>query len=113
MKLFLVFFGAAAIIIMRVSAEIVPDCRTKKCEKWKCPVLGYCPCGTYKDYCGCCRYCSLCPWSACTVSYLNTCQKGYKCVADSHRYGILPPGHCRPAAKSIYPLEAGGTDYAI
>ncbi|XP_077526164.1 8.6 kDa transglutaminase substrate-like [Haemaphysalis longicornis] len=105
MKLFVLFFGVTAVTMVMVSADVIPDCSTKKCYPEECPRIRNCRCGTFKDYCGCCRFCRTCPGGVCWISLKDPCAKGTSCVLDNPDRPSIPygPGHCKPGPRGRYP----------
>ncbi|XP_076325701.1 8.6 kDa transglutaminase substrate-like isoform X1 [Tachypleus tridentatus] len=50
------------------------------CEKHSCPVDGSnCPCGTYKDECGCCDFCIACSGQKCNLLSGQRCEGKQVC----------------------------------
>ncbi|PRD29255.1 UNVERIFIED_CONTAM: transglutaminase substrate [Trichonephila clavipes] len=90
------FAFVAVILLTIVSVESASMPKCGPCNKSECPSFN-CECGTNKDMCQCCDFCSVCPGRACSLMRNEVCSEGYTCAypaGSDHYYMNQHDGSC-------------------
>uniref|UniRef100_A0A224Z434 Metastriate insulin growth factor binding protein n=1 Tax=Rhipicephalus zambeziensis TaxID=60191 RepID=A0A224Z434_9ACAR len=95
MNVALVALLLSAVAITSSSATTLINCASFTCTPDRCSEP-QCPCGTYKDHCGCCDLCYTCPGAQCNLWLLDVCTQNHKCVLEDpdKPFEIGGMGHC-------------------
>ncbi|XP_037523344.1 8.6 kDa transglutaminase substrate-like [Rhipicephalus sanguineus] len=97
MNVALVTLLFSAVAITSSSGTSLLSCSSFTCTPDYCEQR-QCPCGSYKDHCGCCDLCYQCPGDQCNPWLLIICSENHECVRDDpgmpFEMGAI--GHCAP-----------------
>ncbi|GFU45764.1 transglutaminase substrate [Nephila pilipes] len=91
------FIAVIVLMIVSVESRSMPNCPST-CNTSLCPTFD-CVCGTHKDDCQCCEFCSVCPAQPCSLVRNEQCSEGYTCTypaQSDHAYQMQNDGLCSP-----------------